>query len=71
VLLEHKRVSGEVTSEWYESRALLLEMLENGVHLERDRLLTSAFTFGHLVQTHLERLIHGAGVDGSKVSSAL
>lgn len=71
-MLDHKLASGEVTREWYESRAIIIEVLQRNDHEEQARLLTSDFTFRALLRAHLERLItRRAARDGRTVPAAL
>lgn len=71
-LLADKLASGEVTREWYDSRAIVITVLERNEHDERARLLTSEYTFSGLLRAHLERLIaRAAASNGRTVPAAL
>ena len=71
-LLNDKLTSGEVTREWYDSRAIVITVLQRNEHDERARLLTSEYTFTGLLRVHLERLIaRKAARRGRTVSAAL
>jgi len=71
-LLADKLTSGEVTREWYDSRAIVITVLQRNEHDERARLLTSEYTFSGLLRVHLERLVtRKAARSGPTVSAAL
>ena len=71
-LLDDKLATGEVTREWYDSRAIVITVLERNDHDERARLLSSEYTFSGLLRVHLERLIaRKAAPNGRTVSAAL
>jgi len=57
VLLERKLASGEVTQDWYASRAALLQTLQRGDHSEPARLLAAGYSFSFLVRDGLRHLI--------------
>ncbi len=72
LLLEAKVRSGEVTQDWYESRAALLATLQSGDHSEPARLLSAGYSFGFLVRDGLRELIEARGRRrGSALPAAL
>ncbi|MBV8491423.1 MAG: hypothetical protein JO199_12930, partial [Candidatus Eremiobacteraeota bacterium] len=56
-LLQRKVATGEVTKEWYDSRAALIEALQADDHSEPARLLAAGYSFGFLVRDGLRDLI--------------
>ena len=71
-LLADKLSTGEVTREWYDSRAIVITVLERNDHDEQARLLTSEYTFRGLLRVQLERLIERRTArNGRTVSAAL
>jgi hypothetical protein len=56
-LLERKRAEGEVSDEWYESRATLVRELQRDDHSEPARLLSAGYSFRFLVRDGLKQLI--------------
>ncbi|MBV8688786.1 MAG: hypothetical protein JOZ59_01655 [Candidatus Eremiobacteraeota bacterium] len=71
-LLDDKLKTGEVTREWYDSRAIVITVLQRNDHDERARLLTSEYTFTGILRVQLERLIaRRAARHGRTVSAAL
>ncbi|MBV9277527.1 MAG: hypothetical protein JOZ97_04740 [Candidatus Eremiobacteraeota bacterium] len=71
-LLDDKLKTGEVTREWYDSRAIVITVLQRDDHDERARLLTSEYTFTGILRVQLERLIaRRAARHGRTVSAAL
>jgi hypothetical protein len=71
-LLQRKVASGEVTNEWYESRAALLEALGADDHSEPARLLAAGYSFTFLVRDGLRDLIEACMQGrGTGISTAL
>ena len=71
-LLDDKLATGEVTREWYDSRAIVITVLKRNDHDEQARLLTAEYTFSGILRVHLERLIgRCAARNGRTVSAAL
>ena len=71
-LLERKLAAGEVTREWYESRAALTAALQAGDHSEPARLLAAGYSFAFLVRDGLRDLIEARGRRrGTAVPTAL
>ncbi|MGA8535282.1 MAG: hypothetical protein WB615_14330 [Candidatus Tumulicola sp.] len=69
-LLEGKLAGGEVTRDWYESRAALVDQLLRRNHSEPARLLAAGYSFGFLLRDGLRDAIEAAR-RGSSVSKAL
>ena len=72
-LLEQKFAAGEVSREWYESRAGLVGQLQQRGERESLRLLAAGYSFGFLLREGLREAIDAAprARDGSAVSNAL
>jgi hypothetical protein len=74
-LLEQKLAQGEVTRDWYESRAALVDQLLRRNHSEPARLLAAGYSFGFLVRDGLRDAIASATANkarrGSTISKAL
>jgi hypothetical protein len=72
-LLKHKLDSGEVSREWYESRAGLIGALQERSDREELRLLAAGFSFGFLLRDGLREAIDAATGSrrGSTISNAL
>lgn len=72
-LLERKLATGEVSREWYESRAELVEKLQERGERESLRLLAAGYSFGFLLREGLREAIDAVpgARDGSAVSNAL
>lgn len=71
-LLERKLREGEVSQDWYASRAALVERLQRDDHSEPARLLAAGYSFTFLVRDGLKDLIEDRRQRrGRTVSSAL
>ncbi len=72
-LLKHKLDSGEVSREWYESRAALIGALRERSDREELRLLAAGYSFGFLLRDGLREAIDAATGSrrGSTISTAL
>jgi hypothetical protein len=71
-LLERKLREGEVSQDWYASRAALVERLQRNDHSEPARLLAAGYSFAFLVRDGLKDLIEDRRQRrGRTVSSAL
>ncbi len=72
-LLQHKLDSGEVSREWYESRAGLIGALQERSDREELRLLAAGYSFGFLLRDGLREAIDAATGSrrGSTISNAL
>ncbi len=72
-LLKHKLDSGEVSREWYESRAGLIGALRERSDREELRLLAAGYSFGFLLRDGLREAIDAATGSrrGSTISTAL
>jgi hypothetical protein len=56
-LLEHKLTEGEVSTQWYASRAELVAQLQRDDHSEPARLLAAGYSFTFLIREALKELI--------------
>ena len=56
-LLERKLAEGEVSEDWYQTRAALVERLQRDDHSEPARLLSAGYSFTFLVRDALKDLI--------------
>ncbi len=74
-LLETKLAAGEVTRDWYESRATLVEQLRLENRIEAGRLLAAGYSFGFLLREGLRDAIDAARNEktrrGPTISTAL
>ena len=72
-LLERKLAEGDVTREWYESRAALVDQLLRQNHSEPARLLAAGYSFGFLLREGLRDAIEDRrkARRGSTISKAL
>ena len=71
-LLRHKLDEGEVSQDWYESRAALIDRLQADDHSEPARLLAAGYSFTFLVRDGLRDLIDARRASGgSRISTAL
>ncbi len=74
-LLERKLAGGEVTRDWYESRASLVDTLHRQNHNETGRLLSAGYSFGFLLREGLRDAIDATRTDkarrGPSISTTL
>lgn len=72
-LLKHKLDSGEVSRDWYESRAGLVGALQERSDREELRLLAAGYSFGYLLREALREAIDAAPGSrrGPTISNAL
>ncbi|HVA33574.1 MAG TPA: hypothetical protein VNG31_05465, partial [Candidatus Baltobacteraceae bacterium] len=71
-LLERKLAEGDVTDEWYASRAALVSQLQRDDHSEPARLLAAGYSFGFLVRDGLKDVIESRRRQrGRTISKAL
>jgi hypothetical protein len=72
-LLERKLAQREVTRDWYESRAALVDELLRRNHSEPARLLAAGYSFGFLLRDGLREAVEAASKArrGSTISKTL